>query len=57
MQLSHGDAATIGVLYVYLNTLQETREMVSNLRKYLRAYAKLRDSEFSGRPQATAVPS
>ena len=37
------------VLYVYINILQESREMVSTLRKYLRAYAKLRDSEFSGR--------
>ena len=49
MQLRDGDTSTISVLYVYLNMLQETREMVSNLRKYLRAYAKLRDSEFSGR--------
>lgn len=49
LHLQDGDAGTIGVLYVYLNMLQETREMVSNLRKYLRAYAKLRDSEFSGR--------
>ncbi len=49
IHLHDGDAAAISVLYVYLNMLQETREMVSNLRKYLRAYAKLRDSEFSGR--------
>lgn len=28
----------MSVLYVYLNMLQETREMVSSLRKYLRAY-------------------
>lgn len=49
VQLRDGDSSTIGVLYVYLNTLQETREMVSILRKYLRAYAKLRDTDFSGR--------
>ena len=49
IHLHDGDAAAISVLYVYLNMLHETREMVSNLRKYLRAYAKLRDSEFSGR--------
>ncbi len=48
-QLREGDSANISVLYVYLNTLQETRELLSNMRKYLRAYAKLRDSEFSGR--------
>ena len=29
------------VLYVYLNSLQETQEMVSNLRKFLRAVIKL----------------
>lgn len=49
MHLRDGDTSTISVLYVYLNMLQETREMVSILRKYLRAYAKLRDSGFSGR--------
>lgn len=49
VQLRDGDTATITVLYVYLNMLQETREMLSNLRKYLRAYAKLRDTDFSGR--------
>lgn len=48
-QLQNDDAENISVLYVYLNMLQETREMVSNLRKYIRAYAKLRDSEYSGR--------
>ncbi len=48
-QIREGDSSAMTVLYVYLNMLQETREMVSNIRKYLRAYAKLRDSEFSGR--------
>lgn len=51
--LHEGDPSTMTVLYVYLNTLQETREMVSTLRKYLRAYAKLRDNEFSGRESYT----
>lgn len=49
-RLHEGDPAAMTVLYVYLNMLQETREMVSNLRKYLRAYAKLRDTDFSDRP-------
>lgn len=48
-KLHDGDPATMTVLYVYINLLQESREMVSTLRKYLRAYAKLHDSEFSGR--------
>ena len=37
------------VLYVYVNLLQETREILSSLRKYLRAYAKIRDSRFRSR--------
>ena len=48
-RLHEGDPTDMTVLYVYINILQESREMVSTLRKYLRAYAKLRDSEFSGR--------
>ncbi len=44
--LREGDASTMAVLYVYINTLQETREMVSSIRKYLRAFAKLQNSEF-----------
>ncbi len=48
-RLHGGDPSAMTVLYVYLNMLQETREMVANLRKYLRAYAKLRDTEFSDR--------
>lgn len=48
-QLSQGNPASMTVGYVYLNMLQETQEMVSGLRKYLRAYAKLLDSNFSGR--------
>lgn len=50
-RLREGDAETMSVLYVYVNTLQESQEMVSSLRKYLRAYAKLRNSEFTGRPE------
>jgi len=38
------------VLYVYLNLLQETQEMVSGLRKYLRAFAKMLDNDYTGRP-------
>lgn len=47
--LREGDPAAMGVLYVYLNILQETQEMVSALRKLLRAFAKMRDSDYSGR--------
>lgn len=49
-QLRDGDSSTMAVLYVYVNMLQETQEMVSSVRKYLRAFAKLRDSEFRSRP-------
>ncbi len=48
-QLRDGDASAMSVLYVYVNMLQETQEMVSSIRKYLRAFAKLRDSEFRTR--------
>lgn len=49
-QLRDGDTSALSVLYVYINMLQETQEMVSSIRKYLRAFAKLRDSEFRSRP-------
>lgn len=39
--LREGDTRSMTVIYVYLNLLQETREMVSSLRKFIRAYAKL----------------
>lgn len=48
-QLREGDPSSMTVVYVYLNLLQETQEMVSGLRKYLRAYAKLQDSDFNSR--------
>lgn len=48
--LRDGDTSALSVLYVYVNMLQETQEMVSSIRKYLRAFAKLRDSEFRSRP-------
>lgn len=48
-QLREADPSSMTVLYVYINMLQETQEMVSGLRKYLRAYAKLHDSGFSSR--------
>ncbi len=44
-QLREGDQSTITVLYVYLNMLQETQDLVSNVRKYLRAFAKLCDTD------------
>ena len=47
--LSNASPEAVTVTYVYLNTLQETQEMVSSLRKYVRAYAKLCDSSFSSR--------
>ncbi len=49
-QLRDGDTSAVAVLYVYVNMLQETQELVSSLRKYLRAFAKLRDSEYRTRP-------
>lgn len=56
-QLRDGDTATVAVLYVYVNMLQESQEMVSSIRKYLRAFAKLRDSEFTTRPRLTTSPA
>lgn len=44
--LREGDTASMSVIYVYINTLQETQEMVSAMRKFLRAYAKLRENIF-----------
>ena len=55
-QLRDGDTSAMAVLYVYVNMLQETQEMVSSIRKYLRAFAKLRDSEFRSRPALYANP-
>lgn len=52
-QLHDGNPSAMTVLYVYINILQETREMASSLRKYLRAYAKLHDSEFRSRKENT----
>lgn len=48
-QLHGGDPTTMTVLYVYINILQETREITSSLRKYLRAFAKLHNSEYRSR--------
>lgn len=39
------DTTSMSVRYVYINLLQETREIVSSLRKFLRAYAKLHSAE------------
>jgi len=38
----------VSVLYVYLNLLHETREAVSSLRKYLRAYSKFSEIDYKG---------
>lgn len=56
-QLRDGDTSAMAVLYVYVNMLQETQEMVSSIRKYLRAFAKLRDSEFRTRPAKIVMPT
>lgn len=55
--LREGDASTMAVLYVYINMLQESQEMVSSIRKYLRAYAKLRDNNYTSRPMAVSKPA
>ena len=43
--LREGDTRSMTVIYVYLNLLQETREMVSTLRKFNRAYAKIHGAD------------
>lgn len=48
-QLRSGDAGDITVIYIYINMLQETKEMVSSIRKYLRAYAKMIDPDYDSR--------
>ena len=53
--LRDGEASSVAVLYVYVNMLQETQEMVSSIRKYLRAFAKLRNPKFSSRTQRNVV--
>lgn len=56
-RLHDGNPTTMTVLYVYINILQETREMTSSLRKYLRAFAKLHDSEFRSRITPAVSPA
>lgn len=41
--LHDGDDRNLAVIYVYLNLLQETQEMESSLRKFLRAVRKLNE--------------
>lgn len=53
--LREGDPDRMSVLYVYLNLLQETQELVSGIRKYLRAFAKLVDNDFSTRRRRHAA--
>ena len=48
-RLREAEPSAVTVLYVYLHMLQETQEMVSSLRKYLRAAAKLNDSDYRSR--------
>lgn len=55
-QLRDGDLADVSVLYVYVHMLQETRELVSAIRKYLRAFAKLRDSDIRTRQNHKPEP-
>jgi phosphate/sulfate permease len=43
--IRQGDADVVAVSYVYLNLLQESREMVSTLRKLLKAAQRLQDSD------------
>lgn len=54
-QLREGNPQSVAVLYVYVNMLQETQEMVSSIRKYLRAFAKLKDSEYRSRPALSKI--
>lgn len=54
-QLREGDPSSMTVVYVYLNMLQETREIVSGLRKYIRAYTKLYDSDFGAIKENVAL--
>ena len=53
-RLHSDDPKTMAVLYVYLNMLQESQEMMSGIRKYLRAFAKLTDSGYSTRQTAVS---
>lgn len=41
--LQHGETEKLAVAYVYLNILQESQDLVSNLRKLLRAAHKLNE--------------
>lgn len=55
-QIQNGSAKNLTVTYVYLNLLQETQEMVSSLRKLLRASAKLNNGSIpvrGWRPETT----
>ena len=44
----------MSVLYVYLNMLQETRELIASNRSFLRSAAKLRDNNYTGHPAENA---
>lgn len=47
--LTMGDESNLAVVYVYINMLQESRELVSSVRKYMRGIAKLRNPEYDSR--------
>lgn len=46
--------SAMSVLYVYLNMLQETRELIASNRSFLRSAAKLRDNNYTGHPAENA---
>lgn len=47
--IRNGEAEKLTVTYVYLNLLQESQEMISSLRKLLRASMKLQDGSVAVR--------
>ena len=47
--LTYGDESNLAVVYVYINMLQESRELVSSVRKYMRGITKLRNPEYDSR--------
>lgn len=55
--LQNGDTSDMTVAYVYLNLLQESQELVTSLRKMLRAAGKLNLEPAHYRSFSHAVPS
>ncbi len=54
--LQSGDASNLTVIYVYLNLLQESQELVTSLRKMLRAIGKLNLAPSHYRSFSTQAP-